>query len=140
MFRPTRRAVAALIAGAAFASGSALAADAPKQIAIDWATYNPVSIILKEKGLLEKEFEKDGILAKDAAKIVMKCLYGARFVRYDLLWPIGDLARKISKWTKACDRRLDRFIGYLKGTLDDGLEGFVGDPPHRCQVLAYCDA
>ncbi|HAO44013.1 MAG TPA: aliphatic sulfonate ABC transporter substrate-binding protein [Afipia sp.] len=61
MFRPTRRAVAAWIAGAVFAPVAALAADAPKQIAIDWATYNPVSIILKEKGLLEKEFEKDGI-------------------------------------------------------------------------------
>jgi hypothetical protein len=46
---------------ALFAPGAVFAADAPKQIAIDWATYNPVSIILKEKGLLEKEFEKDGI-------------------------------------------------------------------------------
>ncbi len=39
----------------------ARAADKPKEIRIDWATYNPVSMVLKEKGLLEKEFEKDGI-------------------------------------------------------------------------------
>jgi sulfonate transport system substrate-binding protein len=39
----------------------ARAADKPKEINIDWATYNPVSMVLKEKGLLEKEFEKDGI-------------------------------------------------------------------------------
>jgi sulfonate transport system substrate-binding protein len=38
-----------------------LAADKPKEIRIDWATYNPVSILLKDKGLLEKEFAKDGI-------------------------------------------------------------------------------
>jgi sulfonate transport system substrate-binding protein len=38
-----------------------LAADKPKEIRIDWATYNPVSMVLKEKGLLEKEFAKDGI-------------------------------------------------------------------------------
>jgi sulfonate transport system substrate-binding protein len=38
-----------------------LAADNPKTINIDWATYNPVSIVLKDKGLLEKEFAKDGI-------------------------------------------------------------------------------
>jgi sulfonate transport system substrate-binding protein len=38
-----------------------LAADKPKEIRIDWATYNPVSILLKNKGLLEKEFAKDGI-------------------------------------------------------------------------------
>jgi sulfonate transport system substrate-binding protein len=39
----------------------AFAADKPKEIRIDWATYNPVSILLKNKGLLEKEFAKDGI-------------------------------------------------------------------------------
>jgi sulfonate transport system substrate-binding protein len=33
----------------------------PKEIRIDWATYNPVSMVLKEQGLLEKEFAKDGI-------------------------------------------------------------------------------
>jgi sulfonate transport system substrate-binding protein len=38
-----------------------MAADKPKEIRIDWATYNPVSMVLKEKGLLEKEFAKDGI-------------------------------------------------------------------------------
>ena len=31
------------------------------EIKIDWATYNPVSVTLKNAGLLEKEFEKDGI-------------------------------------------------------------------------------
>jgi sulfonate transport system substrate-binding protein len=44
------------------ASGASLyAADKPKEIRIDWATYNPVSMVLKEKQLLEKEFAKDGI-------------------------------------------------------------------------------
>jgi len=37
------------------------AANKPKELRIDWATYNPVSILLKNKGLLEKEFAKDGI-------------------------------------------------------------------------------
>src|SRR5262245_43493588 len=40
------------------------AADKPKEIRIDWATYNPVSIVLKEQGLLEKEFAKDGITVR----------------------------------------------------------------------------
>lgn len=60
MSRISRRAFAALVASVAFVP-AAFSADAPKQIVIDWATYNPVSILLKEKGLLEKEFEKDGI-------------------------------------------------------------------------------
>jgi sulfonate transport system substrate-binding protein len=51
---------AALLVGLAPVS-SLVAADKPKEIRIDWATYNPVSMVLKEKGLLEKEFAKDGI-------------------------------------------------------------------------------
>src|ERR1700745_1903982 len=42
-------------------AGALLAADKPKDIRIDWATYNPVSILLKDKGLLEKELARDGI-------------------------------------------------------------------------------
>ncbi len=54
----------ALLASALFVGllpTALLAADKPKEIRIDWATYNPVSMVLKEKGLLEKEFAKDGI-------------------------------------------------------------------------------
>src|SRR5258708_40015149 len=61
MFRISRRAIAAIIAVSALVSGGAYAADALKEIHIDWATYNPVSMVLKQKGLLEKEFAKDGI-------------------------------------------------------------------------------
>jgi sulfonate transport system substrate-binding protein len=38
----------------------AQAADQPKELRIDWATYNPVSMLIKDKGWLEKEFAKDG--------------------------------------------------------------------------------
>jgi sulfonate transport system substrate-binding protein len=51
----------AIVLGGAISSAAALAADKPKEIRIDWATYNPVSMVLKEKGLLEKEFARDGI-------------------------------------------------------------------------------
>ncbi|HEY2529464.1 MAG TPA: aliphatic sulfonate ABC transporter substrate-binding protein [Xanthobacteraceae bacterium] len=39
----------------------ARAAAKPSEIRVDWATYNPVSMVLKEKGLLERECAKDGI-------------------------------------------------------------------------------
>ncbi|WP_064705624.1 aliphatic sulfonate ABC transporter substrate-binding protein [Rhizobium bangladeshense] len=42
------------------AVATAQAADV-SEIRVDWATYNPVSLILKDEGILEKEFEKDGI-------------------------------------------------------------------------------
>jgi sulfonate transport system substrate-binding protein len=57
----SRRALAALIALWPLLPGGAFAAETLKEIHIDWATYNPVSMILKQKGLLEKEFAKDGI-------------------------------------------------------------------------------
>src|SRR5438034_1398773 len=61
MFVVSRRAFAAALAVSAFLPGAAFAADPLKEIRIDWATYNPVSMVLKQKGLLEKEFAKDGI-------------------------------------------------------------------------------
>ncbi|MBS0640064.1 MAG: aliphatic sulfonate ABC transporter substrate-binding protein [Acetobacteraceae bacterium] len=36
-------------------------AAAPAEIRIDWATYNPVSLVLRDQKLLEQEFAKDGI-------------------------------------------------------------------------------
>jgi sulfonate transport system substrate-binding protein len=50
--------LSALLAG--LLPTATLAADV-KEIRIDWATYNPVSMVLKDKGLLENEFAKDGI-------------------------------------------------------------------------------
>src|SRR6202012_1909585 len=61
MSRISRRSFAAVIATLAMAPAGVSAADAPKEIRIDWATYNPVSLILKQRGMLEKEFAKDGI-------------------------------------------------------------------------------
>jgi len=61
MLRMLRHALAVLTALALSLPAGAFAADALKEIRIDWATYNPVSMVLKQKGLLEKEFAKDGI-------------------------------------------------------------------------------
>jgi sulfonate transport system substrate-binding protein len=58
----TRRSLLSVTLAAGLASlPSLVSAQAVKEIRIDFATYNPVSLVLKEKGLLEKAFEKDGI-------------------------------------------------------------------------------
>jgi sulfonate transport system substrate-binding protein len=59
----TRRALVlrGLSALAAVALAAAPLAAAPSEIRIDFATYNPVSLVLKEQKILEKAFEKDGI-------------------------------------------------------------------------------
>jgi hypothetical protein len=58
----TRRSfiAAAAIAGALFASANAMA-QAPKEIRVDYATYNPVSLVLKERGILEKALASEGV-------------------------------------------------------------------------------
>ncbi|MBN8977179.1 MAG: aliphatic sulfonate ABC transporter substrate-binding protein [Rhizobiales bacterium] len=61
MFKISRRGFTAALAVSLLVPGAALAADPVKEIRVDWATYNPVSMVMKDKGLLEKEFEKDGI-------------------------------------------------------------------------------
>ena len=61
MPRISRRVFTAAVVGSVLMSGGSYAADAPKEIHLDWATYNPVSMILKQNRLLEKEFAKDGI-------------------------------------------------------------------------------
>jgi sulfonate transport system substrate-binding protein len=60
MTKQSRRFVLISAALAALLPSTAVAAEV-KEIRIDWATYNPVSMVLKDKGLLEKEFAKDGI-------------------------------------------------------------------------------
>ncbi|WP_075289302.1 aliphatic sulfonate ABC transporter substrate-binding protein [Pararhizobium arenae] len=57
------RAVRSLVVALAASIGFGLNVQAAElsEIRIDWATYNPVSVLLKKEGLLEKEFEKDGI-------------------------------------------------------------------------------
>lgn len=55
-----RLAMIGLVAAFGFGLASAQAADL-SEIRIDWATYNPVGLLLKKEGLLEKEFAKDNI-------------------------------------------------------------------------------
>ena len=42
-------------------SGVARAADKVEELRIDYAYYNPLSLVLKEKGILEQDLAKDGI-------------------------------------------------------------------------------
>ena len=91
--------------------------------------------------LLEPEdFEQPGNLSLDAAKIIMKAQCGARLVRFELLWPICSSAREVSKWTRACDKRLHRLMCYIHHTPDHSLESFVGDNAQDCHVVLYSDA
>jgi len=60
-FSLSRRQALGVVLGGAIAAPSVLRAQAIKEIRIDWATYNPLSLILRDQKLLETEFEKEKI-------------------------------------------------------------------------------
>jgi sulfonate transport system substrate-binding protein len=57
----TRRALGLSAFAVAAARASMTRAATPDEIHVDWATYNPVSLVLKQQGLLEQEFAPDKI-------------------------------------------------------------------------------
>ena len=77
--------------------------------------------------LKPEDFEQPGNLSLDAAKVIMKAFYGASLVLFYLLWLICSSAREVTKWTRACGKRLHRFMCYIHHTPDHSLESFVGD-------------
>ena len=64
----------------------------------------------------EEETKSVGELSNTCSQIVLKCLYLARIGRPDILWSVNKFARSITKWTKACDKRLNRLISYIHHT------------------------
>ena len=58
----------------------------------------------------EEETKSVGELSNTCSQIVLRCLYLARIGRPDILWSVNKLARSLTKWTKTCDKRLNRLI------------------------------
>jgi sulfonate transport system substrate-binding protein len=59
----TRRSILVLAAAGVAAVATAAQAQV-KELRIDYATYNPVSLVLKDQGILERELAKDGITVR----------------------------------------------------------------------------
>ena len=72
--------------------------------------------------------------------MVLKILCTARLGRPDTLWSVNTLARKVTKWSKGCDKRLHRLIEYLNTTKDWVQLCFVGDLPQDCWLALFVDA
>ena len=90
--------------------------------------------------LKPEDFETEGYLSKDAAKIIMKALYGARLVRFELLWPICRLPAWSRSGHARATRGLHRLICYIHHTEDHSLESFVGDDAQHCHPVLFSDA
>ena len=73
---------------------------------------------LDDHQIIKEELENKGEMPEVCSHNVLKCLYLARIGRPDILWSVNKLARSVTKWTQACDRRLARLIFYIRFTSD----------------------
>ena len=88
----------------------------------------------------EEELKTVGELSQVCPQIVLKCLYLARIGRLDILWSVNKLARSITKWTKACDKRLNRLISYIHHTSEYKQYCHVGNTAKRCRLGLFQDS
>ena len=79
-----------------------------------------------------------GELSHVCSQIVLKCLYLARIGRPDI--PVNKLARSITKWTKACDKRLNRLISYIHHTCEYKQYRHVGNTAKQCRLGLFQDS
>ena len=71
---------------------------------------------------------------------VMKCLYLARIGRPDIQCSVNKLARSRTKWTKACDKRLNRLISYIHHTCEYKQYCYVGNTAEQCRLGLFQDS
>ena len=88
----------------------------------------------------EEETKSVGELSSTCSQIVLKCLYLARIGRPDILWSVNKLARSITKWTKACDKRLNRLISYIHHTSEYKQYCHVVNTAKQCRLGLFQDS
>ena len=81
-----------------------------------------------------------GELSHVCSQIVLKCVYLARIGRPDIRWSVNKLARSITKWTKACDKRLNRLISYIHHTYEYKQYCYVGNTAKHCRLGLFQDS
>ena len=64
----------------------------------------------------------------------------ARIGRPDILWSVNKLARAVTKWTKACDKRLNRLISSIHHTCEYKQYRHVGNTAKQCRLGLFQDS
>ena len=75
-----------------------------------------------------------GELSQVCSQIVLKCFCLARIGRPDIQWSVNKRARSITKWTKACDKRLNPLISYIHHTCEYKQYCHVGNTAKQCRL------
>ena len=88
----------------------------------------------------EEENESVGELSTVCSQIVLKCLHFARIDGDDILWSVNKLARSITKWTEACDKRLARLISYIHHTSEYRQYCYLENTAQQCRLRLFQDS
>ena len=88
----------------------------------------------------EEKMKSARELSQVCSQIVLKCLYVARIGRPDILWSVNKLARSITKWTKACDERLNRLISYIHHTSEYKQYCHGSNTAKQCRLGLFQDS
>ena len=103
----------------------------------NWTTqqlYKVSTPCIDDHHFKEEETKSVRELSSTCSQIVLKCLYLARIGRLDVLWSVNKLARSITKWTKACDKRLNRLISNIHHTFEYKQYCHVGNTAKTMQI------
>ena len=79
-------------------------------------------------------------MSRVCSQIVLKCFFLARIGRPYIVWSVNKLARSITKWTKACDKRPNRLISYLHHTFEYKQYCHVGNTARQCRLGMFQDS
>ena len=75
----------------------------------------------------EEEMGSAGELSQVCTQIVLTCLLLTRIGRPDIIWSVKTVARAVTKWTEACDKRVARSISYVHHTCEFRQYYYVGN-------------
>ena len=101
--------------------------------------YKVSSPCIDDHHFKEEEMKSVGELSHVCSQIVLKCPYLARIGRPDILSSVNKLARAVTKWTRACDKRLARLISYFHHTNDYKQYCHVGNTARRLGLCQDSD-
>ena len=98
----------------------------------------PVSMMSTSKKKEEMKFVRE--FTQVCSQIVLKYLYVARIGELDILRTVDKLARSITKWSKVCDKRLNRLISYIHHTCEYRQYCHVGNTGKQCRLGLFQDS
>ena len=101
--------------------------------------YKVATPCLDDHQFKEEEVGSVGELSKVCSHIFLKCLNLARIGGPDILLSVNKLARAITKWTKAFDKRSARLISYVHRTCEYKQYCYVGNTAKQCRLGLFQD-